>query len=347
MNLPSRYKPTGQAFSGGQGVVTIWADTWLDRKVAVKVLATSGIGGSLRNEAALLAAIRSKHVVELFEINQDPSSSKDYLIMEFVDGGDLDRYTPKDSKDLLLTLFQIASGVADIHVANCVHRDLKPQNLKRDQADVIKIIDFGIGGPNPVNTSSGRGTDGYRAPEFFSIPITIGQPADVYALGVIAHEFCFGSIHPHLYQYPPSPPPSLASARIGSAKSRLPEEVVQVLDKCLLPNASERPTAANVKLVLAKHLLKNQHIAEFFFNNKIHSASRSSPQFQISASNGSFKVSYTGVDFIVSDITGDVFVNGVKAVNGMTLPNSCVIGIGTDQDRAFIPFNVSHPEVVL
>ena len=49
------------------------------------------------------------------------------------------------------------------------------------------------------------------------------------------------------------------------------------------------------------------------------------------------------------EIVGEVFVNGLAATVGMRLPGSCVIiiGGGSGADRDFIPFNVSHPEVVL
>lgn len=347
MNLPSRYQPTGKHFSGGQGVVLVWKDTSLGREVAVKMLATRGIGGSLRKEAALLGTIKSKHVVELFEIGKDSVSGKDYMIMEYVAGADLTLYTPQDVRELLLTLFQIASGVTDIHAVNCVHRDLKPDNLKRDGADIIKIIDFGIGGTNPVNTNLGRGTDGYRAPEYYSTPIRIDQAADVYSLGVIAHGFCFGTLHPALVQIPPQLPPSLSTATI--CRSKLPNDVSLVLDRCLSATASARPRAAEVKAALAKHLLRNKHIADFVHGGIMYSVSQSKPKYQISATKGTFEVTYSGVDFVLTSVSGEVYVNGIAATPNMILPGSCVIGIGggSAADRAFIPFNVSHPEVIL
>src|SRR5437667_12663682 len=126
MRLPSRYQPTGRHFGGGQGVVSVWKDQSLGREVAVKVLSSGGIGGSLRDEAALLATIRSKHVVELFEVGVDLSTGKEYLIMEFVGGSELNGYKPNDLQSLYLTLYQITCGLADIHAAGCIHRDLKP-----------------------------------------------------------------------------------------------------------------------------------------------------------------------------------------------------------------------------
>ena len=349
MNLPSRYKPTGTYFGGGQGVVSVWIDNSLGRKVAVKVLATRGIGGSLRQEAALLGTIKSKHVVELFEIGTDSSSGKDYLIMEYASGVDLNGYAPKDIWELLLTLFQIASGVTDIHKANCVHRDLKPDNLKRDGADIVKIIDFGIGGSNPINTSLGRGTDGYRAPECYSLPISLDQSADVYSFGVIAYEFCFLTLHSALYQIPPQTPPSFGTALIGTGKAKLPSEVALILDRCLSASPSARPKAVEVRSIIAKYLLRNKHVADFEHGGTVYSVSHSSPKYQVSASKGTFEVTYNGVDFVLTSFQGEVFVNVIDATAGMILPAACVILIGrnANADRSFIPFNVSHPEVVL
>lgn len=69
--------------------MSIWKDNALNREVAVKVLDPHGIGGSLRDEASLLAAIQSKHVVELYEIGHDISTGQDYMIMEYVSGNEL------------------------------------------------------------------------------------------------------------------------------------------------------------------------------------------------------------------------------------------------------------------
>src|SRR4051812_32913390 len=104
MSLPSRYQPTGTHFSGGQGVVSVWNDTLLGRRVAVKVISRHGMGGSLAHEASLLGAIKSKHVVELYDLGVDADTGEDYLIMEYVTGADLVTFVPDDTRSLYLTL---------------------------------------------------------------------------------------------------------------------------------------------------------------------------------------------------------------------------------------------------
>jgi eukaryotic-like serine/threonine-protein kinase len=350
MKLPSRYKPTGTHFVGGQAVVGVWKDSSLNRDVAVKVLSTRGIGGSLLDEAALLAAIKSKHVVELFEIGTDASTGKDYLIMEYVSGDDLDGYTPTTRRELYLTLYQIAAGIADIHTAKCIHRDIKPPNMRRDAADVIKIIDFGLGAAaDPVVTKLGRGTDGYRAPEYDNDPTKLTAAVDVYAFGAVAYEFCFCALHPGLLRTPPAKPPSFATAAIGKTAAKLDAQVVQVLDRCFESNPADRPSAAELRDVLGKHLLRAKHVGKFVHQGTSYTLSHASKGYKITGAKGGFELTYNGLDFVFVRVTGDVYVNGQTANAGMALPGSCVItiGSGSGPDRDFIPFNVSHPEVVL
>ncbi len=350
MKLPSRYTPTGRFFGGGQGVVTVWRDTSLDRDVAVKVLSTQGIGGSLRNEAMLLGKIKSKHVVELLDVGIEQASKKEYMIMEYVTGSDLDTYSPKDVRDLYLTLYQIVAGVADIHTAECIHRDLKPTNIKRDDSGIIKIIDFGIGvDGRQVQTASGRGTPGYRGHEFYKTNIILSASTDIYALAVLAYKFCFGGLDAAFYDVPPTSPPSFASATLGQSKERLAAEISSLLDQCLDSNPAIRPSAIKLKRTLAKHISQGVHVANFVHNGKPYSISRSSPSYGISFANCSFEISYDGIDFVLKKVSGDIFVNGIQVGSAMPLFESCVItmGAGSGIDRVFIPFNVSHPEVVL
>ena len=350
MNLPSRYTPTGRTFGGGQGIVSVWRDVSLNREVAVKELSTSGMGGSLREEAALLSAIRSKHVVELFEFGTDSSTGKDYLIMEFVSGAELVRYRPPDLRALYLTLYQIASGIVDIHAAGCIHRDLKPGNLKRDGSDIIKIIDFGIGANrNLVLTGTGRGTTGYRGAEYYLDPIQLTPACDIYAFGAIAYEFCFGNLNPVLLNHPPTIPPSFGTTVIGVTRVSINAEIVSVLDRCFDGIPSVRPTALELKTLFAKHLSHNQHVADFVYDDRMYKVTNVNNSYRISASKGLFVVSYDGLDFLLTEVVGEVYVNGVAAPVGLKLPNSCVItiGAGSGPNRRHIPFNVSHPEVIL
>lgn len=348
MNLPNRYKPTGLAFGGGQGIVTVWDDLALGRKVAVKRLQPGGMGGSLREEAALLGKVQSKHVVELYALEKDPSTGEDYMIMEYVDGKELIGYEPASSEAFCLTMYQISAGLTDIHGADCMHRDIKPPNLKVDNAGIVKIIDFGIGAPTrTVNTNQGRGSDGYRGPEYFYPPTTITTEADVYALGALACEFCCGSLHPSLLKEPPESPPSFTTFTVAKTGAALHPELSRLFDSCLSQDPTKRPKASQIRGVLAKHILRGKHVASFVHSGQVYRISNAAPAFRINGYKGSFNIVYDGLDFVIRHVTGDVFINRSPALDGSVLPDSCVITIGQSGPRNFIPINVSHPGVVL
>jgi eukaryotic-like serine/threonine-protein kinase len=65
---------------------------------------------------------------------------------------------------------------------------------------------------------------------------------------------------------------------------------------------------------------------------------------------GSATIEYTGLAFILRQVSGDVFVNGTRAASNHTLPSSCVIALGAPAlgaIREFVAFDISHPEVAL
>lgn len=329
--------------------MTIWRDASLGRLVAVKQLSKTGIGGSMTHEAALLGAIQSKHVVELLEVGIDPTG-EEYLIMEYVDGPELSSYSPVDCRCLYFKLYQIACGLADIHKAGCLHRDIKPDNMKLDAAGIVKIIDFGIGADtSPVLTLSGRGSNGYRGAEYYSPPIHLTESSDIYAFGCVAFSFCFGALDPNFFNAPPGPARPFETARIGTSNAPLSPQISSILNQCLTGAPTGRPTADNIKSILAKHLLFDLHVAQCVFGGQIHSISKSARAIRITGGTGSFEIHYDGLDFIIRAVTGSVSINRLPAVNNMKLPGSCVItiGSGSGPGRAFIPFNVSHPEVTL
>jgi serine/threonine-protein kinase len=57
-------------------------------------------------------------------------------------------------------------------------------------------------------------------------------------------------------------------------------------------------------------------------------------------------VTYDGLRFVVSDVTGNVAINNKSVSNGDVLPGSCVIVLGISY-RTMITVDTSHPEVAL
>jgi serine/threonine-protein kinase len=67
-------------------------------------------------------------------------------------------------------LYQVATGLSDLHAQGIIHRDIKPDNIKIDESGLVKIFDFGLARFSGVNneTQGFAGTFGYAAPELLT-----------------------------------------------------------------------------------------------------------------------------------------------------------------------------------
>lgn len=115
-----------------------------------------------------------------------------YLIMEYVDGGELFHYIderkglPEDESVLIFR--QIVSGLLYCHRMSICHRDLKPENILLSRVDLtVKLIDFGMAAlqPEGKRLTTPCGSPHYAAPEVISTRPYDGTQADVWSCGVI------------------------------------------------------------------------------------------------------------------------------------------------------------------
>ena len=126
-----------------------------------------------------------------------------FLTMKLLPGEHLaqrlkDRH-PLPAEERLAIVRQLVFGIAAIHAAGIIHRDIKPNNIMLDGsgADVhVWITDFGLARTYESDSTLSAigtlaGTPGYMAPELF-----LGHPAsqatDLFALGVVLHEIFTG-----------------------------------------------------------------------------------------------------------------------------------------------------------
>ena len=179
-----RYIPTGRITRGGLGQVVFCIDQNLDRKVVIKY---GNEHHRLLDELAALQRIRSKHVVEIFDVVYDDGSDRTGIVEEFIDGDELSSKLGNVDADgeFIQLLYQLACGLADIHAVGIVHRDIKPSNVLVDADQILKIIDFNLARlVDDANTSGFVGTHGYAAPELYAGGyITFDSKVDVYAMG--------------------------------------------------------------------------------------------------------------------------------------------------------------------
>src|ERR1043166_6851697 len=119
---------------GGMGQGWKARDTRLDRIVAVKTSAAK-FTERFESEARAVAALNHPHVCTLYDV------APDYLVMEYVEGKELNGPLPLDLA--LKYAIQLASALEAAHNRKITHRDLKPANILVTKAG-IKVLDFGL-----------------------------------------------------------------------------------------------------------------------------------------------------------------------------------------------------------
>jgi serine/threonine-protein kinase len=191
---------------GGMGIVCLGRHAQLDPPVAIKFLrrALSGKPAVVQrflNEARALAALRSEHVVRVIDVGQ-LESGRPYLVMEHLDGIDLDalveRDGPLDVETAVSYALQVCEPLAEAHALGIVHRDIKPENLflwsGGPAKDIVKVLDFGLAkqlGSRKALAVTGpqdsMGSPCYMSPEQVVTPQLVDARTDIWSLGVVLH----------------------------------------------------------------------------------------------------------------------------------------------------------------
>lgn len=349
-----RYVPTGASKSGGLGRVVVCKDRNLDRRVVIKY---GNQKRRLLDELAALQRIRSKHVVEIFDVVSEKSGTRVGVVEEFIDGKELSSKLGKinPSTDFVPLLYQLASGLADIHAVDIVHRDIKPSNVLVDRDQILKIIDFNLARlTSDANTMGFVGTLGYAAPELYGPGhVTFDPQVDVYAMGVTALALISGKVLPReLLKKPPKPKKWRTST--GGFRALAPGldgELLRLLDACLSHNPDKRPAVSLVRDRAERVLLRGRHRAAFVRYDRVFELNADKPRVNLQHSLGSVSIAYDGLEFKVAHVDGEVWVNNMEMSIGASLPDCCVIAFGgphrPTRERRFVTMDVSHPEVVL
>jgi len=126
----------------------------LDRRVAVKILRSNEQQAALdrfRREVRAIARLESEYVVNVIDCGETDDGTP-YLVMDLLRGEDL-RCLLERERQLVIPravnlILDVCHGVAAVHDAGLVHRDLKPGNLfvtrRSTGEDWCKILDFGV-----------------------------------------------------------------------------------------------------------------------------------------------------------------------------------------------------------
>jgi serine/threonine protein kinase len=209
-----KYRLTELLGRGGMGSVWAGIHTTLGTRVAVKFIDAEHVESAearhrFENEARAAAALRSKHVVEVYD-HGVMDDGRPFIVMEFLDGEPLDRRLDRlgrlGAKDVARIVGMVCRALSKAHAVGIVHRDLKPENVflvwdDEDGADVAKVVDFGIakftepsGPTSATRTGSVLGTPYYMSPEQARGLRSVDYRSDLWSVGVIAFRCITGRL---------------------------------------------------------------------------------------------------------------------------------------------------------
>lgn len=354
--IPDRYAYKGPRLAGGQGYVYIYQDTFLQRDVAIKVMKDPRDADELRGELSRIREIRSRHIVEIYDLFEAKRSNQVALVEEYVPGPTLEELATSGAilseNEATKLLWQIACGLADIHAHGIIHRDIKPQNIKRDAEGIIKILDLGISSvlAQHADTVNARGTITYLAPEMYHAPpIALTTDIDVYAFGVTTWHLLNGGKFPGPLNEKPPQSRNLAPS-LQTASLVLPVRLTDLLDKALAPDPKDRPTMEGIRDILRSQITAGQHRLVLTYGGQQKMLHRAQRTVTLKVGVPSLTIVYDDINFVATNVVGDVYLNNTRIQVGANVPDSCVITFGDPgmaSARTFVPMTILTPEVVL
>src|SRR5580698_574936 len=203
---------------GGMGTVYLAerADGAFRMSAAVKVvplaLASIDIEERFRRERQFLASLDHPKVARLID-GGVTNSGLPYLVMEFVDGLTIERYSEAqklDTRSRIALMRQVLEALAYVHGRGVIHRDLKPSNILVDAKGNAKLLDFGTARLVDASGDTAITKTGVFAftPECASPEQVQGKAltfaSDIYSAGVLLYRLLTGRPPYSFTDYSPS-----------------------------------------------------------------------------------------------------------------------------------------------
>jgi len=226
--LGGRYEIVKLLGEGGMGAVYKASDRELDRPVALKVIrpelaSSSSMLARFKQELLLSRQVTHKNVIRIYDLG-DADGVK-FITMEFVEGRDLralihekKKYSPEEAVEVMQ---QVCQALQAAHSVGVIHRDLKPQNIMREENGRILVMDFGLArtmeGDGMTQTGALVGTMEYMSPEQ-ALGKELDQRSDVFTAGLILYELLTGNM------------PFKAETALASLIRRTQERAIPVSD---------------------------------------------------------------------------------------------------------------------
>jgi eukaryotic-like serine/threonine-protein kinase len=240
-----KYRILSHLGSGGFGSVYLAEDTWIDKKIAIKVPHKQNLDFSeMVKEPRLLASMSHPNIVTM--LTAEKLDDVFFIVMEYVPGETLEHAIMREGAlDLPRALdytCQMCNAVDHAHRAGILHRDLRPGNMLLSESGMLKVTDFGTSRFLEIaaHGTTVIGSPPYMAPEQFHGKAVFAS--DVYSVGVTMYQMLTGELP---YQTPaPADIEKLMRGELVIAprlkNARIPRAINDIILRALAPDLTVR-----------------------------------------------------------------------------------------------------------
>ena len=204
MDHIGKYEVIRKLGDGATSEVYLCHDPFNNRDVAVKVVVEERIrdaeGGKLIKklfitEASLAGKLLHPHIAQIYDAVV--GDKMNYIVMEYVPGGTLERFchpaTLMTLDKIVEIIFKCTRALDFAHKLGVTHRDIKPANILLSGETDIKISDFGAALLTSADQTqvTGIGSPAYMSPQQIKEQ-PLDHQTDIYSLGVVMYQLLTG-----------------------------------------------------------------------------------------------------------------------------------------------------------
>jgi serine/threonine protein kinase len=193
-----KYEILSELGHGAMGVVYCARDPIINRLVAIKTIAATGVTADkalldrFYREAQSAGGLKHPNIVTIHDMGEEDKIA--YIVMELVEGESLEHIIagrgPLPLSLKLVYAIQACRAFEYAHKRGIVHRDIKPANIMVTKEGVVKVVDFGIARVvefSKTQTGMLIGTFAYMSPEQYHGE-KADERSDIWSFGVLLYE---------------------------------------------------------------------------------------------------------------------------------------------------------------